>query len=50
MVSQPGAEERRDGLGMGIERRWPARQRHEHHSNVPVQVSNLTGVVAIAGG
>ena len=34
-----------------MERLRPARQRHEHaDSNVPVPVSNLTGVVAIAAG
>ena len=50
-VSHGGAEERRHGLGLGIQRLWPARRRdHYRQTSTPVQVSGLTGVTAIAAG
>jgi len=48
--NQPGAEERRNGLGLGHQLIRRARNGSNANSNVPVQVTGLTGAVAIAGG
>ena len=49
---QPGAQERRHGLGVGVQRLRPVgrRDRTQPDRSSPVQVPGLTGVVAVAAG
>ena len=50
-VPQPGAQERRHGLGVGVQRLRPVGRRDDDAAaSAPVQVPGLTGVVAVAAG